>query len=137
MMLMVGLGLASYIDFNERQQLSGAAKELQTYFRSAQTRARIGDVPTGCDSLEGYNVIMAQDTSTVTVRAVCANGNYVRSENTLTGGVTPSTGIDITFNVLQGGVVGAQNITLELGSRTYTFKVTTGGEISQGQLNEE
>lgn len=137
MMLMVGMGLASFITFNERQQLSGAAKELQTYLRSAQTRARNGDVPAGCITLEGYNVQMAQDTSLVTVRAICGNGNFIRSENNLTGGVTPATAIDMTFKVLQGGVTGAQNITLELGSRTYTFGVTAGGEINQGQLNEE
>jgi prepilin-type N-terminal cleavage/methylation domain-containing protein len=136
MMLMVSMGLASYITFNERQQLTGAAKELQTYFRSAQTRARNGDVPSGCVKLEGYNVQMAQDTSIVTVRAICDSGNYVRAEHNLTGGVTPNTAIDMTFKVLSGGVTGAQNITLILGSRSYTFKVTTGGEISQGQLNE-
>lgn len=136
MMLMVSMGLASYITFNEKQQLSGAAKELQTYFRSAQTRARNGDVPSGCIKLSGYNVQMAQDTSIVTVRAICDSGNYTRAEHNLTGGVTPNTAIDMTFKVLSGGVTGAQNITLLLGSRSYTFKVTEGGEISQGQLNE-
>lgn len=137
MMLIVGIGLASYITFNEKQQLSGAAKELQTYFRSAQTRARNGDAPSGCIKLEGYNVKMAVGSSIVTVRAICDSGNFTRSEHLLTGGVTPNTVIDMTFGVLSGGVSGAQNITLVLGSRSYTFKVTEGGEISQGQLNEQ
>jgi len=136
MMLMVGMGLASYITFNEKQQLSGAAKELQSYFRSAQSRSRNGDVPAGCTKLEGYNIQMAQDTSVVTVRAICDSGNFTQAEHNLTGGVMPSTAIDMTFKVLSGGVTGAQNITLLLGSRSYTFKVTAGGEISQGQLNE-
>jgi len=136
MMLMLSIGISSYITFNEKQQLTGAAKELQMYFRSAQTRARNGDVPSGCVKLEGYNVQMAQDTSVVTVRAICDNGNYIRSEHILTGGVTPNTAIDMTFKVLSGGVTGSQSITLLLGSRNYTFKVTEGGEISQGQLNE-
>jgi len=136
LMLIVGGGLASYITFNEKQQLSGAAKELQTYFRSAQSRARSGDVPPACGTLSGYNVQMFQDDSTVTTRAVCSSGNIITSEHSLTGGVTPSTNIDVTFNVLKGGVTGAQNITLSLGSRSYTFKVTAGGEINQGVLNE-
>jgi type II secretory pathway pseudopilin PulG len=136
MMLMVGMGLNSYISFNEKQQLSGAAKELQTYFRSAQTRARNGDIPEGCVTLQGYNVQMAQDTSTVTVRAVCANGNFIRSEDNLTGSAIPNTAIDMTFLGLRGGVTGAQTITLTLGSRSYSFKVTEGGEITQGGLNE-
>ncbi|MDH5533816.1 MAG: hypothetical protein OEX81_05330, partial [Candidatus Pacebacteria bacterium] len=116
--------------------LTGAAKELQTYFRSAQTRARSGDVPSTCDTLEGYNVQMSQDTSSVSVRAVCTNGNIVIADHNLTGGVTPNTAVDITFNVLKGGVSGAQNITLLLGSRSYSFSVTAGGEITQGVLNE-
>jgi prepilin-type N-terminal cleavage/methylation domain-containing protein len=136
MMLMVGMGLVSYINFNEKQQLAGAAKELQTYLRSAQTRARNGDVPTGCVTLEGYNIQMAQDTSLVTTRAICSNGNYTRSEHNLNGGVMPNTAIDMTFHVLRGGVTGAQNVTLILGERSYTFKVTAGGEINQGEMNE-
>jgi prepilin-type N-terminal cleavage/methylation domain-containing protein len=136
LMLIVGGGLASYITFNEKQQLSGAAKELQTYFRSAQTRARSGDVPSGCDKLEAYSVQMAQDTSAVSVRAICTNGNIVTADHNLTGGVTPNTAVDITFNVLRGGVSGAQNITLILGARSYSFAVTIGGEITQGALNE-
>lgn len=136
LMLIVGGGLASYLTFNEKQQLTGAAKELQTYFRSAQTRARSGDVPSGCDTLTAYSVQMAQDTSIVSIRAICTNGNIVTADHNLTGGVTPNTAIDITFNVLKGGVSGAQNITLILGSRSYSFAVTVGGEISQGGLNE-
>ena len=135
-MLIVGGSLASYITFNEKQQLTGAAKELQTYFRSAQTRARSGDVPAGCTTLTGYSVQIPQDTSIVTTRAVCDSGDVIRSTNTLTGSATPNTAVDVTFNVLKGGVVGAQNITLVLGSRSYTFAVTAGGEITQGSLNE-
>lgn len=137
LMLIVGGGIASYIVFNERQQLTGAAKELQAYFRSAQTRARSGDVPPGCETLTGYAVKAFSDSSLVTVRAICSNGDIVRSEHNLTGGVMPNTNFDVIFGVLKGGVTGAQDISLSLGSRSYTFKVTAGGEITQGELIDD
>lgn len=138
MMLLVGLGVASFITFNERQQLTGAAKELQEFFRSAQTRARTGDVPVGCGTFSGYNVQMAIDNPSVQMYAVCSTGNILRSEKTLTGSARPTVGINMTFINLKGGVTNASSIVMRLpsGSLTYSFKVTEGGEITQGNLNE-
>lgn len=138
MMLLVGMGVASFITFNERQQLAGAAKELQEFFRSAQTRSRTGDVPVGCGAFSGYNVQMAIDSPSVQMYAVCSTGNVLRSEKTLTGGVRPTVAINMTFLSLKGGVTNASTVVLRLpsGDLTYTFKVTAGGEITQGALND-
>jgi type II secretory pathway pseudopilin PulG len=138
MMLLVGLGVASFITFNERQQLTGAAKELQEFFRSAQTRARTGDVPAGCGTFSGYNVQMAIDNPSAQLFAVCSTGDILRSEKTLSGGARPTVGINMTFINLRGGVTNASTVVLRLpsGTLTYSFKVTAGGEITQGNLNE-
>lgn len=138
MMLLVGMGVASFITFNERQQLVGAAKELQEFFRSAQTRSRTGDVPVGCGTFSGYNIQMAIDNPSVQMYAVCSNGNVLRSEKTLTGGARPTVAINMTFLSLKGGVNNASSVVLRLpsGSLTYSFRVTEGGEITQGSLND-
>lgn len=138
MMLLVGMGVASFITFNERQQLVGAAKELQEFFRSAQTRSRTGDIPAGCGAFSGYNIQMAIDNPSVQMYAVCSTGNVLRSEKTLTGGVRPTVAINMTFLNLKGGVTNASSVVLRLpsGSLTYSFKVTAGGEITQGALND-
>lgn len=138
MMLLVGLGVASFITFNERQQLVGAAKELQEFFRSAQTRSRTGDIPTGCGTFSGYNVQMAIDNPSVQMYAVCSTGNVLRSEKTLTGSVRPTVAINMTFLSLKGGVTNASSVVLRLpsGDLTYSFRVTEGGEITQGNLND-
>lgn len=136
MMLLVGLGVASYLQFNERQQVVGSARELQALFRSAQTRARTGDVPPGCGTLSGYLVEGAAGSSQVLMYAVCSGGNILRSTLTLIGGVTPVAGINMTFQTLKGGVTNAGVVTLRTPSLTYSysFKVSQGGEISQGEL---
>lgn len=138
MMLMVGLGIASFITFNERQQLTGAAKELQEFFRSAQTRARTGDVPAGCGTFSGYNIQMAIDSSSAQMYAVCSSGNVLRAEKTLTGSARPTNAINMTFLNLKGGVTNSSLVVLRLptGTLTYTFRVTEGGEITQGALND-
>jgi len=138
LILLVGVSVSSFISFNERQQLAGAAKELQGLFRSAQARARNGDVPPDCGTLTGYKVQMATDNSIVDIIAVCSNGDITRNEKTLSGGVRPTAAIDMTFLTLRGGVTNPTDITLTLvtGLRTYSFKVTEGGEISGGSFNE-
>lgn len=137
MMLLLGVGVASFISFNERQQLSSAAKELQEFFRSAQTRARTGDVPQGCGSLSGYNIQMAVDSPSVQMYAVCSTGNILRSEKSLSGGARPLNAINMTFLNLKGGVTNSNLVVLGLpnGDLTYSFRVTEGGEITQGSLN--
>lgn len=138
MMLLVGMGVASFITFNERQQLTGAAKELQEFFRSAQTRSRTGDIPAGCGAFSGYNVQMAIDNPSVQMYAVCSTGNVLRSEKTLTGAARPTVAVNMTFLSLKGGVTNASAVVLKLpsGDLTYSFRVTEGGEITQGSLND-
>lgn len=136
MMLLVGMGVATYLQFNERQQVTSAAKELQELMRSAQTRSRSGDVPPGCGTLSGYLIEGFVGSSQILMYAVCSGGNILRSSLTLTGGVAPVAGINMTFQNLKGGVTNPGIVTLRTPSLTYSysFLVSQGGEISQGAL---
>jgi hypothetical protein len=141
MQLLLGAGIASFVRFNDRQTLLSAGKELQTYLRSAQTKARVGDRPSSCDKLLAYAVVAGQGTNQVQLRALCDNSGGA-------GVVTPITyatyqfpssilfesAVNMQFGVLLGGVTNPGTITLEstTTTQTYAITVTQGGEISDG-----
>lgn len=133
--MIMGGGIAAYITFNDRQNLQNGAKLLQTYLRSAQTKARAGEKPAACDRLTGYRVVLTNPagTGSVALSAVCANGVYAHSTYALPAGVSVS-GVPktITFANLYGGVTGAGPVVLNANGHTVTFSVTDGGEISTG-----
>lgn len=135
--LMVGGGIASFINFNEKQQVLNGGKELQEYLRMAQTLVRVGDTPDGCGKLSGYEVISADTgiAKEIKLIAVCSNGDIQRKSFFLPESTTLSSDIDITFHGLHGGVTGATSIEVIGNSgRTYAFEVTQGGEITQGEV---
>jgi len=134
--MLVGGGIASYITFNDRQNLQNGAKSLQTYLRSAQSKARAGERPTGCNTLNGYKISLSAGTPVITLSAVCAGGDVVHSSYTLPVGVISASSHVITYVNLYGGVRGAGVIVLETtnGNYKYTFEVTDGGEITAGVL---
>jgi prepilin-type N-terminal cleavage/methylation domain-containing protein len=134
-MLITGGGIASFLSFNDKQQVLNSAKELQGYLRTAQTLARVGETPTGCDRLIGYKVVTADAGSIkeVSLLAVCSSGDIQRDVFSLSEGVTLSSDIEITFLGLYGGVTGASQIDITSDSgRSYSFEVSSGGEITQG-----
>ncbi len=135
MMMMTGIGLASYLRFTERQTLRNAGKELQTYMRAAQSRARSGDRPTGCAQLFGYAVTGANGGVQIQLSAVCENGVEVVTDTyTLPSGSTLGGALDMTFGSLKGGVTGAGTVTLISGAQEYEFTVSQGGEIGDGDI---
>ena len=138
-LVIMGGGIASFIRFNERQTLLGAAQELQTYLRSAQTKARVGDRPVDCQRLEAYQVTMIQGSSQVEISAVCDDGQlFLQRQEDLPSAVTATNPVTVEFLVLHGGVSQAADINLVSGSgSSYEFNVTQGGEITQGQLVDE
>jgi len=137
LILITGGGIASFINFNEKQQVLNGSKELRSYLRMAQTLVRVGEVPEGCGKLTGYKVMSldAGVTKEIRVIAVCSNGNIIKSSFLLPETTTLSSNINITFLGLHGGVTGATTIEV-LGSsdRVYSFEVTQGGEITQGEF---
>lgn len=139
MVMLAGGGIASFITFNAKQQLLTTAKELKLYLRSAQSLVRTGETPTGCTTLNGYQV-SSQDSGGVkeiTLSAVCESGTYERQNFFFPESVTLSSDFSIIFLGLHGGVTGATSLELVSDSGdTYGFAVTQGGEITQGGLNQ-
>lgn len=135
MLLLISGGIAAYVKFNDKQVILNEAKDLQSYFRSAQSRARVGDRPSGCTRLEGYSIQVTAGSSTVDLIAVCSSGNINRGQYELENNVTVGSDVNLEFYVLHGGVSSSQTITLNSQSGLqYSFEVTQGGEITGGSL---
>jgi prepilin-type N-terminal cleavage/methylation domain-containing protein len=133
MLLLVGGGIASFITFNDRQALVGAGKQMVTYLRSAQAKARVGDTPSGCERLQSYQVTAQEASNIVTLEAACENGNFLRNTFVLPSGMTHNNDAFIEFRVLQGGVSGDTNFDIISATtgRVYRIQVTQGGEIRE------
>jgi len=136
-MLLVGGGIASFISFNEKQQLLGAARELQTYLRSAQTRARTGTKDDSCEALESYQVAAGNGANSFAVSQICDGGSVINTQShDLPSSVTFSDDFNLRFRVLAGATDGAQIIALQAFAYRYEFAVTLGGEIQEGDFTE-
>lgn len=137
MMLLLGSGIVSYLTFNDRQGLLAGVSEVKSLLRTAQTRARLGDRPEGCDRLLYYEVRIPVESSVANLLAECENGTYTRSEVTLSGNTRAVSLIAVQFKVLHGGVINPGTLTLETSQGlTYSFEVTEGGEVTEGSLVE-
>jgi type II secretory pathway pseudopilin PulG len=135
MMLLLGSGIVSYLRFNDRQAVLAAGEELSSLLRVAQTRARVGDRPSGCYQLQAYHVRAVFGSSTVNLVAVCENGTFTRTETSLTSNIRAAQEIDVGFRVLHGGVINPGTLTLVSPQGIeYQLSVTEGGEITSGQL---
>jgi prepilin-type N-terminal cleavage/methylation domain-containing protein len=160
LVIIIGVGIAGFIRFNQKQILTNAGKELQSFLRSAQGMAINHEVPAGCvttgvspGKLWAYRVTIPTAVGgVVNMNARCsadknslASVSPARSSYQLPTGVSLSAAgaYDIDFYVKQGGVGvylnGAiqsppvANIVLVSSSGgSFTFQVKQGGEISEG-----
>jgi prepilin-type N-terminal cleavage/methylation domain-containing protein len=136
MVLLVGGGITSYLTFNDNQQLEGSARQIQSYLRAAQTRARVGDRPVGCTKLEAYKVLVAASSSELQLLTVCDGGvetlvNTTQLVNVESVTTDQGPGLSIEFLVLYGGTDFNGVVTVSSSSgRDETFSVSSGGEIS-------
>jgi prepilin-type N-terminal cleavage/methylation domain-containing protein len=143
-LIMIAVGIAGYLDFNQRQKILNSAKEFEVILQTAQTKARLGDLG-GCDVLAAYIVTFdtAVDPIVATVSPVCTVGS---ATDTKTFSLETGTTMDLapvvtslSYPVLQGGVVFApatNSLTVTFGSQTtseeYVVTMTRGGDISDG-----
>lgn len=135
MLLLTGGGIATFIRFNDRQAVQGAANQLQTIFRSAQVKARAGEKPAACDRLTGYRVQTTANTSQVVLSAVCNNGVFAHSTINLQNSVVAEGSYTMTFANLYGGVTGASTVIIRSSGANllrYSFTITNSGEVSEG-----
>jgi prepilin-type N-terminal cleavage/methylation domain-containing protein len=140
MLLMVGGGIAAFVTFNEQQVVLGAAKELQGTVRAAQQRAQAATKPSDtCDKLQSYAVRAPQSPPIeIVVVAECDSGDTTVSTVSLADSIALSAPLDMSFKVLKGGVINSGDITVTsvTTGQSYTFSVTAGGEITQGEFDQ-
>lgn len=142
------IGMVSYSDFNRRQQITQSAKEVQTFLRSAQKKARVGERPAGCSSLRGYRVQAHASLLRLILSAECAGATPLVEIATfeLPHNTRLSAATDISFNVLAGGVTlntaGSLPATITVQSiqsanpYRYAFQIDAGGSVSEGSLTQ-
>jgi len=133
LLLTVG-AMVTYRTFSRRQQVFQSAKIVQEALRFAQKKARVGEKPAGCQTLQGYSVRGTTNSATLTLYAECSNQDYSVSTMNLIGGGRLRQNITVVFQVISGGVTGTGDIDVGDGQYTYEFTVSRGGEITEGDF---
>lgn len=132
--LMLGGGIAAFIQFRDRQTVLGDVHEVQQYLYTAQTKARVGDTPAGCDRLSAYQVSRSATATELVMEAVCESGEVEVSRLTLRSTVTFPGSSPILFLGLRGGATGVGTITVVGSELTYEFEVSGTGTMSKGEF---
>lgn len=135
MTILFGSGYAMYRNFSRRQELLGAAKEVQSDLRQAQQMAISGIKPDACgdNTLNGIYFKSTYDSTksqyVYRIRAVCGcsgsscpliKENYLPSSLTLAS----SSSSEVVFKVL------GQGTNISSGSVVYTITQTSTGDTS-------
>lgn len=135
MVLLFGSGIVSYLRFNDNQTVITTGQQIQLMLRTAQKKARVGDKPAGCGTLQGYQLSGSTvPYAVMQLDAVCDSGTLIHSDQyTMPNKVTLQQSLATTFKVLTGGTDQPGTIVV-VGSNgtTYTFAVGAGGDISEG-----
>lgn len=138
-----GAGLAAFSTFSDRQQTLEAAKTLQSWIKTAQSKAQALEKPAACGQLHAYRLEITAGSNQATLSAIC---NTTREElgsqsYELTGPLVFDTTATMDFEVLRGGVSlnGGSNASLQLVVENtglvpyrYGFVITKTGEIREG-----
>lgn len=132
-LLLLGLTIGRYHNFDQRQRLQQAALTLKENLRYAQTKSIAAEKPeSGCSSLRGYRVRFS--VTGYNLVASCTEGLVgTPISTTFPGGVSFNpVPAEFTFNVLTKTVNTASPISLVLtnGSQSYQLVVYAGGDIS-------
>lgn len=136
LVLLFGVGIASFNTFNRRERLKQAALNFKSTLRFAQTRAISAEKPASCVTNNSTFVgIRIEFTSnSYTVKHVCSDGNAGTDEaTTLTKGVTfSSLPAPFTFAALTRltNLVSDQTIQLTNGTENYSIQATANGEVN-------
>lgn len=149
-LLIISIGVANYLDFNARQKILGAAKELEVLIQSAQAKARGGDLA-DCDKLDSYQISLNLSANPVAValQPNCVDinlgtaylGTTIKSYTLITEVVleTLPAITEIKFPVLNGGIIfpgNVPNVALTFSSpsisKKYQLILSKGGDLSEG-----
>lgn len=134
MTLIMGIGIASYQRFNEKQLVTSAATQLVSSLRQMQKKITVGDKPTGCvGTLQGY--ILRANAQGYAVYAQC-NAEVQVDTKTLSG-ITVSPAIyTVRFSDLGRNVTITNGPSIVLSTTLFsnTIQVTSTGEIIDGGI---
>lgn len=143
-LLLIGLGVAGYVGFNDRQKVINSARELETIFQAAQVKTQAGDLG-DCLELAEYQVTFttSSDPIIVTLTPICADSSSGTAKTYELGeGVTLNLNPAVSaihFPVLQQEVTftpATTQLIFTLSStatdQNYTFTLAQGGDISDG-----
>ena len=134
--ILTAVGVASYRQFNERQKVVTAGKEVITLLRNTQKKAKSGDRPIECDApyrvLDGYKMRVTIATSQVDIIAMCRGLDVITDTVLLTNDAIFSSGGEYIFKGLSGGVDGAGVITVTDVNlvHSYEVEITNTGAIN-------
>ncbi|MDD3679641.1 MAG: hypothetical protein PHX72_02210 [Candidatus Shapirobacteria bacterium] len=130
-MVVSGLGLAAYNNFNNRQLLDTTTNELRNNLRQVRGWAMAGKKADDCaGGLEGYQFSFGSVSGEYRAYMVCP-GPVIVGTFFYDGRVainSPSS--TIFFQALTGETGENINISLSLGSRTRQLNIETNGEIN-------
>ena len=133
--VLVGMGVASYLQFADRLEVRQAGKEFLVTIRGVQKRSQSGEKPPTCpDKLVGWQISRVNETS-YRVGALCGGSGLVGEEISVLPGEAKfiTSGFSVSFLGLGGGVNGAGNIVLGDmdGKYRYTIGIDSGGGITE------
>ena len=132
LIILSGIGIASYNQFNRRKILDKATQELKSNLRLTQGKALAGEKPVGCTGLLGHKLIFTTNQNYKIV-AVCGSGEIpIKTDLALDQNVFKIGEPDeIFFKGLASGVENEGTITLsfpDVGQTTITVTATGGIE---------
>ncbi len=136
-MTVSGLGLAAYINFNNRQVLNATTDELKNNLRQARGWAMAGRKFGYCDEddrLANYQISFSPDDYEYEIALTCLESldNSISINSfSYDGKVTiNSDQSPVVFSPLTGETGQTITIDLSLGSRTRQLNINTNGEIN-------
>lgn len=134
MMLLLGGGIAAYMQFDEGQELRRATDEVISALELVRKEARAGDKPSSCQRMLTNTVNF--NTHTYTTSTVCDNNGSIQNIETsrqqIDDSVTFQNAGMVSFRVLHGGVPYAPlEITLvHNNGESNTIEIGVAGTIS-------
>lgn len=134
MIALMSGAIASYRIFVPRQQVLQSARNAQQAFLFAQKKARVGEKPSGCNTLRGYAVRGNISATSLNIYAVCVSGEYLVTNISFVGTARLEQNVNVTLKVLTGGTATGSDVTVIITNTAYrySFVVHSGGGISEG-----
>lgn len=130
-------GFVTYRTFTQRQELVESGKQVYQALRAAQTKAQAGDKPSSCgasDTLRAFGVIGSSSATQVQIQVHCGSTSAVTGTYQFNGNVVLSSGFDVRFLTLYGGINSASpvviTLTHALSGDQYQLTVSPGGAVA-------